>query len=180
MAALHSGQCPLCAEGAAVSGAGRASRWPAAWARRRSSDRSTAAVAADMETFDRPEVREAMLEGSDVCLTAKWSAHAAFTRGMHRVGKGLVRRRAGGPGAGPAAAGRSGPAVARCDDPRTDGRVSASGGPVSARTPDSFCSWPNGRRCWIWSGRCCGNLSENRWISPALPHLGYAPNAVGV
>jgi pimeloyl-ACP methyl ester carboxylesterase/DNA-binding CsgD family transcriptional regulator len=34
---------------------------------------------ADMETFDRPEVRAAVLEGSDVCLAAKWSAHAAFT-----------------------------------------------------------------------------------------------------
>jgi pimeloyl-ACP methyl ester carboxylesterase len=32
-----------------------------------------------METFDRPEVRAAVLEGSDVCMTAKWSAHAAFT-----------------------------------------------------------------------------------------------------
>ena len=35
---------------------------------------------ADMETFGRPEVREAILEGSDVCLTRKWSAHAAFTQ----------------------------------------------------------------------------------------------------
>ncbi len=35
--------------------------------------------AADMETFDRPEVRAAVLEGSDICMTAKWSAHAAFT-----------------------------------------------------------------------------------------------------
>ncbi|NJS38570.1 MAG: helix-turn-helix transcriptional regulator [Rhodobacteraceae bacterium] len=34
---------------------------------------------ADMETFDRPEVRAAVLEGSDVCMAAKWSAHAAFT-----------------------------------------------------------------------------------------------------
>ena len=33
-----------------------------------------------METFARPDVREAMLEGSDVCLTRKWSAHEAFTR----------------------------------------------------------------------------------------------------
>jgi pimeloyl-ACP methyl ester carboxylesterase/DNA-binding CsgD family transcriptional regulator len=35
---------------------------------------------ADIETFGRPEVREAMLVGSDVCLTRKWSAHEAFTR----------------------------------------------------------------------------------------------------
>lgn len=35
--------------------------------------------AADMETFARPEVKAAMLEGSDVCLATKWSAHAAFT-----------------------------------------------------------------------------------------------------
>ncbi|MFM7332967.1 MAG: helix-turn-helix transcriptional regulator, partial [Tabrizicola sp.] len=35
--------------------------------------------AADMETFARPEVKAAMLEGSDICLAAKWSAHAAFT-----------------------------------------------------------------------------------------------------
>jgi pimeloyl-ACP methyl ester carboxylesterase/DNA-binding CsgD family transcriptional regulator len=35
--------------------------------------------AADMETFARPEVKAAMLEGSDVCLAKKWSAHAAFT-----------------------------------------------------------------------------------------------------
>lgn len=34
---------------------------------------------ADMATFSRPDVRVAMLEGSDVCLTRKWSAHAAFT-----------------------------------------------------------------------------------------------------
>ena len=33
----------------------------------------------DMEAFSRPEVKAAMLEGSDVCLTKKWSAHAAFT-----------------------------------------------------------------------------------------------------
>jgi pimeloyl-ACP methyl ester carboxylesterase/DNA-binding NarL/FixJ family response regulator len=35
---------------------------------------------ADLETFARPDVREAMLEGSEVCLTRKWSAHEAFTR----------------------------------------------------------------------------------------------------
>ena len=35
--------------------------------------------AADMEAFARPEVKAAMLEGSDICLAAKWSAHAAFT-----------------------------------------------------------------------------------------------------
>lgn len=35
---------------------------------------------ADMETFARPDVREAVLEGSDTCLAAKWSAHEAFTR----------------------------------------------------------------------------------------------------
>ncbi len=34
---------------------------------------------ADMETFSRPEVRAAVLEGSDVCMAKKWSAHAAFT-----------------------------------------------------------------------------------------------------
>lgn len=36
--------------------------------------------AADMETFARPDVRDAMLEGSEVCLARKWSAHEAFTR----------------------------------------------------------------------------------------------------
>ena len=35
--------------------------------------------AADMATFAKPEVKAAMLEGSDVCLAKKWSAHAAFT-----------------------------------------------------------------------------------------------------
>lgn len=35
---------------------------------------------ADIETFTRPEVREAILEGSDTCLTRSWSAHEAFTR----------------------------------------------------------------------------------------------------
>ena len=35
---------------------------------------------ADMEAFGRPEVREAVLEGSEVCLTKTWSAHAAFTQ----------------------------------------------------------------------------------------------------
>jgi pimeloyl-ACP methyl ester carboxylesterase/DNA-binding CsgD family transcriptional regulator len=34
---------------------------------------------ADMAAFSRPEIRAAMLEGSEVCLAAKWSAHAAFT-----------------------------------------------------------------------------------------------------
>ncbi|MFZ1468828.1 MAG: LuxR C-terminal-related transcriptional regulator [Paracoccaceae bacterium] len=36
--------------------------------------------AADMAAFARPEVREAMMTGSDVCLTRKFSAHEAFTR----------------------------------------------------------------------------------------------------
>ncbi|WP_225030208.1 LuxR C-terminal-related transcriptional regulator [Xinfangfangia pollutisoli] len=35
---------------------------------------------ADIETFAQPEVREAVLEGSEVCLARKWSAHEAFTR----------------------------------------------------------------------------------------------------
>jgi pimeloyl-ACP methyl ester carboxylesterase/DNA-binding CsgD family transcriptional regulator len=34
---------------------------------------------ADMEVFSRPDVRAAVLEGSDVCLARKWSAHAAFS-----------------------------------------------------------------------------------------------------
>lgn len=34
--------------------------------------------AADMAAFAQPEVRAAVLEGSEVCMTAKWSAHAAF------------------------------------------------------------------------------------------------------
>jgi pimeloyl-ACP methyl ester carboxylesterase len=34
---------------------------------------------ADMAAFSRPEIRAAVLEGSEVCLAAKWSAHAAFT-----------------------------------------------------------------------------------------------------
>ncbi len=49
---------------------------------------------ADMATFALPEVREAMLEGSDVCLTRKWSAHQAFTReciGSERDWSGVVR-----------------------------------------------------------------------------------------
>ncbi len=50
--------------------------------------------AADMETLDRPEVRAAVLEGSDVCLTRKWSAHAAFTAeciGSEKDWSALVR-----------------------------------------------------------------------------------------
>ena len=35
---------------------------------------------ADITTFARPDVCEAVLTGSDVCLTRKWSAHEAFTR----------------------------------------------------------------------------------------------------
>jgi len=35
---------------------------------------------ADIQTFAEPEVREAVLTGSDVCLARKWSAHEAFTR----------------------------------------------------------------------------------------------------
>ena len=34
---------------------------------------------ADMAAFARPDVRAAVLEGSDVCMAQKWSAHAAFT-----------------------------------------------------------------------------------------------------
>ena len=34
---------------------------------------------ADMAAFARPDVRAAVLEGSDVCMVQKWSAHAAFT-----------------------------------------------------------------------------------------------------
>jgi pimeloyl-ACP methyl ester carboxylesterase/DNA-binding CsgD family transcriptional regulator len=34
---------------------------------------------ADMAAFARPEIRAAMLEGSEICMAAKWSAHAAFT-----------------------------------------------------------------------------------------------------
>ncbi|MCX7286617.1 MAG: LuxR C-terminal-related transcriptional regulator [Rhodobacterales bacterium] len=34
---------------------------------------------ADMATFSRPDVRVAVLEGSDVCMAPKWSAHAAFS-----------------------------------------------------------------------------------------------------
>jgi pimeloyl-ACP methyl ester carboxylesterase len=36
--------------------------------------------AADMETFADPQVREAILLGSDVCLADRKSAHEAFTR----------------------------------------------------------------------------------------------------
>ncbi|MCB6178740.1 LuxR C-terminal-related transcriptional regulator [Rhodobacter sp. Har01] len=49
---------------------------------------------ADMETFARPEVRAAVLEGSDTCLTKKWSAHEAFTReciSSERDWSGIVR-----------------------------------------------------------------------------------------
>ncbi|MBK6466476.1 MAG: helix-turn-helix transcriptional regulator [Rhodobacter sp.] len=35
---------------------------------------------ADIDTFAQPEVREAMMTGSDVCLARKWSAHDAFSR----------------------------------------------------------------------------------------------------
>lgn len=34
---------------------------------------------ADMEAFDRADVRAAILEGSEVCLSRTWSAHAAFS-----------------------------------------------------------------------------------------------------
>lgn len=49
---------------------------------------------ADMATFARAEVREAVLEGSEVCLGAKQSAHEAFTReciSSERDWSGLVR-----------------------------------------------------------------------------------------
>lgn len=49
---------------------------------------------ADMETFSRPDVRLAVLEGSDVCLAPKWSAHAAFTAeciGSEKDWSALVR-----------------------------------------------------------------------------------------
>ncbi|MBE2277416.1 MAG: helix-turn-helix transcriptional regulator [Rhodobacteraceae bacterium] len=49
---------------------------------------------ADMETFARPDVRAAVMEGSDTCLTAKWSAHEAFTReciGSEKDWSGVLR-----------------------------------------------------------------------------------------
>ncbi|WP_167850936.1 LuxR C-terminal-related transcriptional regulator [Tabrizicola caldifontis] len=49
---------------------------------------------ADTETFSRPDVRVAVLEGSDVCMTRTWSAHAAFTAeclGSERDWSALVR-----------------------------------------------------------------------------------------
>lgn len=50
--------------------------------------------AADMDCFARPEVRDALLEGSEVCLARKWSAHEAFTReaiGSERDWSGVLR-----------------------------------------------------------------------------------------
>jgi pimeloyl-ACP methyl ester carboxylesterase/DNA-binding CsgD family transcriptional regulator/PAS domain-containing protein len=49
---------------------------------------------ADMETFARPDARAAVLEGSEVCLAQKWSAHAAFTAeciGSERDWSAVVR-----------------------------------------------------------------------------------------
>jgi len=49
---------------------------------------------ADMETFSRPDVRAAVLEGSEVCLAKAWSAHAAFSAeciGSERDWSSLVR-----------------------------------------------------------------------------------------
>jgi pimeloyl-ACP methyl ester carboxylesterase/DNA-binding CsgD family transcriptional regulator len=50
--------------------------------------------AADMAAFARPDVRAAVLEGSDVCMTRTWSAHAAFSAeciGSERDWSALVR-----------------------------------------------------------------------------------------
>ncbi|GHC09626.1 helix-turn-helix transcriptional regulator [Gemmobacter nanjingensis] len=50
---------------------------------------------ADMETFADPQVREAMLAGSEVCLAARFSAHEAFTReciSSERDWSALIRR----------------------------------------------------------------------------------------
>ena len=49
---------------------------------------------ADMEAFDRAEVRAAILEGSEVCLSKTWSAHAAFAAeciGSEKDWSALVR-----------------------------------------------------------------------------------------
>ena len=49
---------------------------------------------ADIATFSREDVREAIVTGSDVCLTRKWSAHEAFTReciGSERDWSAVVR-----------------------------------------------------------------------------------------
>ena len=49
---------------------------------------------ADMETFSRPDVREAVLMGSDVCLSKAKSAHEAFAReciGSEKDWSGIVR-----------------------------------------------------------------------------------------
>jgi pimeloyl-ACP methyl ester carboxylesterase len=47
-----------------------------------------------MAAFARPDVRAAVLEGSDVCMTRTWSAHAAFSAeciGSERDWSALVR-----------------------------------------------------------------------------------------
>lgn len=49
---------------------------------------------ADIDAFARPEIREAVLEGSEVCMTRKWAAHEAFTReciGSEKDWSGVVR-----------------------------------------------------------------------------------------
>jgi pimeloyl-ACP methyl ester carboxylesterase/DNA-binding CsgD family transcriptional regulator len=49
---------------------------------------------ADLEAFSRAEIRAALLEGSEICMTRKWSAHEAFTReciGSEQDWSGLVR-----------------------------------------------------------------------------------------
>ena len=51
--------------------------------------------AADLEAFSRPDVREAVLVGSEVSMGAKISAHEAFTReciGSEKDWSHLVRR----------------------------------------------------------------------------------------
>lgn len=50
---------------------------------------------ADMETFARPEVREAMLKGSEVCMSDRFLAHEAFSReviGSEKDWSDIVRR----------------------------------------------------------------------------------------
>jgi pimeloyl-ACP methyl ester carboxylesterase/PAS domain-containing protein len=118
---------------------------------------------ADMETFARPDVREAMMEGSDTCLTRKWSAHEAFTReciGSEKDWSAVVR------------ACRVPVILLQGDqDPQTPMLTireliwQSDFWPI----PGSSCSLPNGRwSLMCWSGLFC---RKRPWIKAKWWHL---------
>ncbi len=158
----------------------RASAWRGGWARTCFFRQVNGNSPADMETFSIPEVREAILEGSDTCLARKWSAHEAFTReciGSEKDWSQVVRDC------------RVPVVLLQGDqDPQspvlTIRELAAEYPHLDVRflpNTGSFCSSPNGPACWTrsrfwpparWPEVGLSRPSAKRIRS--LPQMGYA------